>query len=440
MNEILIGPGNVFTRNPENPQIVNGGVYIKNGVIADVGRMSALEIKYPDAERVDVHGGVIMPGLTDLHHHSYLTLLRGFARPFALQDLEDVEQEFLWKFDRAMSLEDVRMGGLCSFADCVRSGVTTVFDHHASYGAVTGSLFALSEAAEQIGLRTCLFFEVSDRGKKEKMQEAVRENALYMDEVKDSAMRRGMMGLHASSTLSEETLMYAAAFTPEQSGFHIHLSKTMADVFAGLDRYGKRPTERLYDLNILGRQTLCADAVHITPGEMDILSGTDAPVIYNPQSAMADAVGCAPLIHMLERGVKAGIGTDGAGDLLEAFRTGLLLQKHHLCDLRAGEAELPYMMFCANPEIAGRFFPDVLGKLCPGAAGDVIALDYFPATPMDPANLDAHILAGMQGGRVTTTVCNGRVLMREGVLQTVDEEEIRVKTRERVKALWERLG
>ena len=152
---VIIGGGAVLTRDPERPFIAGGGVAAgDDGLILALGPVSRLKREYPGASFVDAGGGIIMPGLVDLHHHAYTIYSRGLTprgnRPLRYMD---ILEGGLWRLDRAMNLEDVYHSASAAFLDCVRRGVTTVFDQHSSYGAVTGSLPELDRAASRLGLR-----------------------------------------------------------------------------------------------------------------------------------------------------------------------------------------------------------------------------------------------------------------------------------------------
>jgi cytosine/adenosine deaminase-related metal-dependent hydrolase len=140
---------------------------------------------------------------------------------------------------------------------------------------------------------------------------------------------------------------------------------------------------------------------------------------------MGNAVGCPPTMELMRRGVLTGLGTDGyTSDMLESYKVANILHKHHLCDPGVAWAEAPKMLFENNAEIAGRYFDLKPGALCPGAAADVIVLDYDPLTPMRADNLNGHILFGMNGRSVTATVINGEVKMKNRELLCADEAEI----------------
>lgn len=423
---ILVGNGRLVTRDEAQPFFERGAVLLDGEAVVETGGFADLRARHPDAPFIDAGGGVIMPGLINTHHHIYSAFARGLSiRGHNPKNFMDILRGLWWKLDDTLNLEDVKYSALATLTDCVKNGVTTVFDHHASYGAVEDSLFVIAEAAGQLGLRVNLCYEVSDRNGEEAARLAVRENAAWMRRAlsDESGMTAGMMGLHASFTLSDATLALCRENTPDGCGVHIHVAEGLDDVYDALRRHGKRVVERLFDLDLLGEQALAVHCVHINPREMELLKETGAMVAHNPESNMGNAVGCPPTMEMARRGLLVGLGTDGyTSDMLESYKVANILHKHNTCDPNAAWGEIPRMLFSNNAEMAGRFFKKrPLGVLRPGAAADVIITDYDPLTPMDASNVNGHTVFGMSGRSVVTTICNGKVLMRDRELKVVDE-------------------
>lgn len=441
---LLVGNGKVVTRGENHRIIENGCVAIDGGLIAAVGATSDLKGKYPDAEWIDVKGGLVMPGLINAHNHIYSAMSRGIAiKGYDPHGFLEILDGMWWTIDRNLLLEDTRYSALATYVDCIKNGVTTVFDHHASYGEIPGSLFAIADAAEQLGVRTCLCYEVSDRDGQEKMKQAVRENADFIQACQkdDSDMKKAMMGMHASFTLSDETLALCRENTPAGVGFHIHVAEGMDDVYDSLKKYHKRLINRLFDNDILGEKTICGHCIHVNGLEMDILKQTDTMVVHNPESNMGNAVGCPPTMEMVHRGIVTGLGTDGyTNDMYESMKVANVLHKHNLCDPNAAWGEVPQMLFYGNPAIGARYFQHKLGVLEEGAAADVIVSDYDPLTPLTADNINGHTLFGLTGRSIVTTIINGKVRMKDRELVGIDEHEIMAKSREHAQAMWKRIN
>ncbi len=441
---LLVGNGRLITRGTPNRLIENGCVAIEGNLIREVGETAPLRARYPKAQWIDAQGGMILPGLINAHNHIYSAFSRGIAiRGYQPKGFLDILEGMWWTIDRHLLLEDTRYSALCTYIDCIKNGVTTVFDHHASYGEIPGSLFAIADAAKECGVRTCLCYEVSDRDGEAQMRRAVEENAAFIRfcQGDTSGMVRGMMGLHASFTLSDATLDLCREQTPPEVGFHIHVAEGMADVYDSLKKYGKRLVNRLFDHGILGERSIAGHCIHISGLEMDILRETGTMVVHNPESNMGNAVGCPPTLEMIHRGLTVGLGTDGyTNDMYESMKAANCLHKHHLCDPTAAWAEVPYMLFQGNPAIGARYFPHRLGVLEPGAAADVIVTDYDPLTPLTADNIDGHTLFGMTGRQTVTTIIDGKVRMQDRQLVDIDEKAVLAQARAHAQAVWDRIN
>lgn len=437
---LVIGNGKLFTRNDEMSFVENGAVAIEGTKIAAVGKTEAIKKQYGDAEFIDAKGGVIMPAFINTHEHIYSAMARGLSiKGYNPKGFLDILDGQWWTIDRHLTLEQTKYSAVETLISCIRNGVTTVFDHHASFGQIGGSLFTIADVAKELGVRACLCYEISDRDGMDKARESVMENAEFIRYAlkDDTDMIAGMMGMHAQFTISDATMELAAANKPDEVGYHIHVAEGIEDLHDCLKKYGKRIVDRLMDFNILGEKTLLGHCIYINPHEMDLIKDTNTMVVHNPESNMGNACGCPPTMELVHRGILTGLGTDGyTHDMIESYKVANVLHKHHLCDANAAWGEVPKMLFENNAAIANRYFKTPLGVLKEGAAGDVIVVDYNPPTQLDASNINGHILFGMTGRDVVTTVANGRVLMKDREIKVIDVEEAMAKCREESAKLW----
>ncbi len=441
---LLIGNGRLITRGEKHRLIENGCVAVEGRFIKEVSETGPLREKYAGARFIDAGGGVIMPGFINAHNHIYSAFSRGLSIDgYSPKNFLDILDGMWWTIDRNLTAEDSYWSAMATFLDCIKNGCTTVLDHHAGYGGIRGSLFALERAAKELGVRAGLCYEVSDRDGEAKMREAVTENAEYIAHAaaESSGMTAAMMGLHASFTLSDSTLALCREHTPDGTGFHIHVAEGMADVHDSLRKYGKRVINRLFDHGILGPHTVTGHCIHVSGGEMDIIRETDTMVVHNPESNMGNAVGIPPCMEMMRRGILLGLGTDGyTNDMLESKKVANVIHKHVLCDPTAAWGEVPQMLYANNAVIAERCFKTKVGALEPGYAADIIVSDYDPLTPMRADNCDGHILFGMSGRSVVTTVIDGVVRMKDRELAGIDEARIMARCREHAGAMEKRIN
>jgi len=441
---LLFGNGRMITRDVANLFLEDGCVAMDGNRIIEIGGTAALTTRYPQAEFVDARGGVIMPGLINAHEHIYSAFARGMAiRGYHPRGFLDILDGLWWTLDRHLLLRDTRASADATMIDCIENGVTTLFDHHASYGEIAGSLFAIADSAKQYGVRANLCYEVSDRDGVEKMRLGVKENVDFIHYARkdDSGLLAGLFGMHAQFTLSDATLAYCREQSPEGTGYHIHVAEGIEDVYACLKEHGKRPVNRLLDFGILGEKTLCGHCTHVSDAEIDILKETNSNVAHNPESNMGNAIGCPPTLHMLHKGVCVGLGTDGyTNDMFESLKVAKLLHQHNLHDATVAWGEAPQMLFDNNAKLATKYFGRELGVLKAGAAADVIALDYVPLTPMDADNIGGHVLFGMSGRSVIHTVIDGKIKMKDRELVGVDKQAVLAHCRETANNLWSRIN
>lgn len=438
---MIIGNGKVITNDSFENYIENGAILVVGNVIEDVGNCDNIRNKYPLEEFVDVKGRVIMPGMICAHSHIYSAYARGMYVSRPTTDFFTVLENLWWSLDRKLTLEDVKLNALTTYIESIQNGVTTLIDHHSGPNSAEGSLFTIADAARQLGMRTSLCYEVSDRDGKETALKEIKENVDFINAcLKDDNddMVKALFGLHASFTLSNET-MYKVKEAMEgiYDGYHIHVAEDIEDQYDSLKKYGRRVVERLHDFEILGERTIAVHGVHTNQREIEILKETNTNVVHNPESNMNNAVGCPPVVSMLSQGLRVGLGTDAyTNDMFESMKVANILQSHHLCDPTVGFAETKKMQFENNPAILGKYFRRELGKLSIGAYADIITIDYDPLTPMNEKNWFGHVLFGMTGRMVNDTVINGRFVMKDRVIQTADTKEILAKSREHVKKIW----
>ena len=430
----LIGNGRLFTRDEKNSYFENGAVVWEGNTIVEVGEFEALKQKYADAEFIDAKGGMIHPAFINTHEHIYSALARGLSiKGYAPNGFLEILDGLWWTIDRNLDNDLTKLSAEATYLECIKNGVTTIFDHHASFGEISGSLFAIEEAAREFGVRSALCYEISDRDGKEKAHAAIKENvdfAKHALSLKDDFIK-GMMGMHASFTISDETMELCRKEKPKEIGYHIHVAEDILDLHRCLKEHGKRIVDRLYDWDVLGEKTLLAHCIYVNPHEMDLIRDTNTMVVHNPESNMGNACGCPPTMEIVHKGILTGLGTDGyTHDMIESWKVANILHKHHLVDPGAAWAEVPEMLFQGNARIANRYFEKKLGVLEKGAAADIIIADYIPPTPMNAGNLNGHMLFGMNGRFVVTTVGNGKVLMKNRELQGIDEERCLAKIRE----------
>jgi putative selenium metabolism protein SsnA len=440
---LIVGNGTLITLGPNCRVIKEGGVLIDGDIIAMVGATKDLQMAAPEAQLIDCRGKLIVPGFTCAHTHTY----SAFARGMALKDeppanFTQVLQRLWWRLDQALTLEDVYYSALVTFAGCIKSGTTTLLDHHAGPNAIAGSLEQIAAAAAKAGLRANLCYEVSDRDGEAKMQDGLEENAAFISKCarEQSPLLSATFGMHASFTIGAETMEKCARVAHDMNtGVHIHVAESRRDANHCRAKFGMNIVERLAAHDLLGPKTMAVHCVHISEQEIRLLADTETNVAHNPQSNMNNAVGCAAVKKMLDAGVVVGMGTDGMSyGMIEGMKTAHIMHKFCQGDTRVGWDEVPQMQFANNTRIMANYFAPPLGQLKPGAAADLVVIDYDPPTPLTAENYYGHMVFGMTESAVETTIVAGKILMHDRKLLNLDEEEVNAKARELAVKLWER--
>jgi len=443
---MLITHGQVITWGEPCRILEDHALLVDGGRIAEIGPTAELVGRHPRVGILDAGGQLVMPGNICGHTHFYGAFARGMAIPGrAPADFPDILQRLWWPLDRSLTPEDVRYSTWVCLADAIRHGTTTLIDHHASPNAIEGILDAIAEAVDQAGLRAVLCYEVTDRDGPEKANLGIAENVRFLERCRREAPAGGRLaasfGLHASLTLSDETLDRCREARPDGAGFHLHAAEGQADQIDSLAKSGLRVVERLERHGILGERTILAHAVHVDEREVELLAASRTWVTHQPRSNMNNAVGVADVEGMLRAGVRVGMGNDGFSNAMwEEWKAAYLVHKLWQADpRRMSGSTVVEMAVHNNAALAMQFFPGApLGVIAVAAQADLIFVDYHPTTPLTADNLPWHILFGFEPSMVTATIVAGRVLMQDRRLLTLDEEQITRRSRELASAAWRR--
>src|SRR6266498_611444 len=432
--------GIVVTLGPNNRVIWNGSVVTEDENIVAVGDAAELKARFPDAEAVDCAGKIILPGFICAHHHFYSTMARGMAIPGEpAANFVEILERLWWKVDRALCEEDITLSAQIPLIECIRNGTTTIIDHHASPGFRDGSLDLIESAVRQAGLRASLCYEVSDRNV---IGGGVEENERFIKKIgKGDGQIAAMMGLHASFTLSDETLEKCVGIAKDTGvGCHVHVAEDLADREDTLQKYGMPTVHRLDKMGASGAKSLFIHCVHIDESEMDLIAATNTSVVHNPESNMNNAVGVTPLFKLLKRNILVGLGSDGmSSDMLSQMRCAYLLHRLANHDPRVAFMEAPKLLLENNADIVERQFGIRVGELAEGRPADLAIMDYQPPTVLSEANFLGHLIFGLVDATVDTTVCRGHILMQNKKILAMDEERIAARSRELASQMWQRL-
>jgi len=376
----------------------------------------------PNKPTLDCAGRLVTRSFACGHHHIYSALARGMPpAPKSPANFVEILENIWWRLDKCLDRDMVEASALAAAMACAKAGVTFVIDHHASPNFVEGSLKTIAAAFERVGIGHLLCYEMSCRD-----GEAVKEAGLAETNAYLSAGRKGHVGLHASFTVDDDLLARAVELARKHgAGIHIHVAEDAADQRHCLETYGKRVAERLRDAGALDLpRSILAHCVHLDEAERELVRDSQAWVVQNTESNQNNAVG---LTGYAGFGMRVMLGTDGMhSDVLRSARAAYL----------AGQA-----LEGISPLQAYRRFRAVhaliAGTGAPGDTGNnLVVLDYDSPTDVTQANFPGHFVYGLDARHVKTVIAQGKVIVEEGRLVSVDEAEILAQAREQARRLW----
>lgn len=442
---MIISNANIITWTKQNQILNNYAIYINDGKIVDIGPDKEIKRQYQDTECINAHEQYVMPGNICAHTHFYGAFSTGLAIPGAQpKDFPEILSKLWWTLDKSLKLEDIRYSALICLIDAIKHGTTTLFDHHASPNAISGSLDEIAQTIEKSGVRASLCYEVTDRDGNEKAQKGIEENKRFIEYVSREKPAGGRIaacfGLHSSLTLSDETLEISRNSVSDDTAFHIHGGEHPGDEFDSIAKSGLRVVDRLQKHGILNPKTILAHGVHLDACEIAILAETGTWLSHQPRSNMNNSVGVPPVESMLRMGVKVCIGNDGfSHNMWEEWKSAYLIHKILNHDpRRVGGYDVIEMAIYNNSDLAKAHFEKNIGVISKGAEADLIFVDYHPYTPMTVENLPWHILFGFRDSMITSTMVAGKMLMKDREFITLDTEKIYDEALRIAPKVWER--
>jgi 5-methylthioadenosine/S-adenosylhomocysteine deaminase len=419
---LLITGGIVVTMDEAGTVISNGAVAIDGASIVAVGTAGDLDARYTARDHIDARGQIVMPGLINTHTHAPMVLFRGLADDLALMDWLT---QYIFPAEKAtVSPEFVRVGTRLAALEMIESGTTTYADMYYFEEVI-------AEATKSAGLRavlgqTIIRFPVADAATPE---EGLQRAGVFLKEWANDELIVPAVAPHAPYTLTPESLKAARALANTYGApLLIHLAETKDEVATIAKDHQASPAMFLDSLGLWMGRSLAAHAVWVDETDMAMLAARGVGLSHNPESNMKLASGTAPVPAWLNHGIRSGLGTDGAAsnndrDMFEAVRTAALLHKHASNDPRVLPArqalELATSRGAAELRLQGKIGTRKAGKLA-----DVIAITTSSARQTQKFDPLSHLVYVTRGTDVRTTVVNGRVLMREGRVLTLDRATV----------------
>ncbi|XMB72126.1 amidohydrolase family protein [Mycoplasmatota bacterium WC30] len=358
--------------------------------IREIGKMSKFKAEKCD-EIIDLKNNMVLPGFVCSHTHLYSAFARGMSVPFNPKSFRDVLEQLWWKLDHFL---DERMTYLSAFSfglEQLKKGSTTLIDHHAS-GHILGSLNQIKKALiNDLGMRAILAFETSDRFN---IEEALKENVNFIENNK-SEVCSGLFGLHASFTLSDDTLKKVSERL-NNAGIHIHVAESIKDEEDSMKKYNKTVVERLNDFGLINKNSILVHCANVSEKELDIIKAKEATIAINVTSNMNNAVGLPNIRLMEDKGIKLMIGNDGLIqsmplEYLNAYYTAHLQTKNPVGFSIDGIKKAIINSYdYVNSQLKTK-----IGKIEEGYDADLISVSYQEFTPLNKDNIFGHLFFGM---------------------------------------------
>jgi 5-methylthioadenosine/S-adenosylhomocysteine deaminase len=418
--DLLVTDGVVLTMDTQGTRIEGGGVAVVNSRIAAVATAAAMK-NWTAPRIIDARGGIIMPGLVNTHTHAAMTCFRGLADDLPLMDWL---QKHIFPAEAKLDENKVYHAALLACAEMIRSGTTTFCDMYLFEDAV-------ARAASTAGIRAVVGEVLYDFPSPNygDLENGFAYTEKMIDTWRDDPLITVAVEPHSPYLCAPDLLKRAAGIARHYSiPLVIHVAETHSEVAQMQQRYGRTPVGFLAEHGILSANLLACHCVVLSEEDLDLLEDYDVKVAHNPESNMKLASGIAPVPEMLQRGICVSLGTDGCAsnnnlDLFLEMNTAAKLHKVNKLDPTVMDAETVLRM--ATIEGAKALgIGSTTGSLEPGKAADMIVIDTRQPhlTPM--YNPISHLVYAAGGNDVSWTIVNGRVVMEDRRLCSLDVEKV----------------
>ncbi len=425
--DLIVSGGTVVTMDGTRRVIENGGVAIKNGRIVAVDNATAIDRTYAARETINAAGKVVIPGLINGHTHVPMTLFRGLADDL---DLQEWLTKYIFPAEaKNVNEEFVRVGTRLGLAEMIRGGTTTYCDMYYFEDAIADETFKAGMRAV-LG-ETVIDFPVADNKTNEQAMAYVEK---FVTQWKGNALIIPAIAPHAPYTVSEDHLKAIRAFS-DRTGAPIvtHISETKREVDDSIKAKGASPIDYLNRIGFLNNRVIAAHVVWPSEEELGLLKKLGVGIVHNPQSNMKLASGVAPVPEMLKEDLPVGLGTDGAAsnndlNLWEEMDTAAKLHKVISKDPKVVTAQEAFEMATLRGARALHLEKEV-GSLEKGKRADLVIVDLDDLNQTPFYNIYSDLVYATKAADVRTVIVEGRVIMRDHKLLTLNEETIKADAR-----------
>ena len=378
----------------------------------------------PGQKAADCSGLLVTKSFAIGHHHIYSALARGMGAPKQTpKNFIEILKYVWWNLDKKLDRDMIGASALAAAVEAAKCGATFIIDHHASPSAISGSLHIIAQAFESVGLSHLLCYELTDRDGAKRAQQGLDETEAYLQK------RPGLVGLHASFTVGDELLKRSVALAERhKTGLHVHAAEDKADQAYSLRTHKKRVLERFLRAGVLDSpKTILAHGLHLSAGERAIFKKSRAWLVQNPESNQNNNVG---LFDPKGLGDRIFLGTDGMhSDMIQSAKAAYLGAQTAggISPLGAYRRLRRVHEYLAENEFPG------------DGENNLVLLEYPAPTPIRPDNWPGHFMYALSRAHVRSTISNGRFIVRDGKVLTVNENNVLEYARKQAVRLWRKL-
>ena len=399
-------------------------IKIYNGTDGKIELYPPKSIPSEKDEIVNCSGMYVTKSFACGHHHVYSALARGMpAPPKTPQNFYEILKYIWWTLDKNLDKEMIELSAMVTAIDCAKNGVTFVIDHHSSPFAIEGSLETIAGAFDKVGISHLLCYEISDRDGKEITNKAIAETENYLNN------HQGLVGLHASFTVGDETLNKATDIANKyNTGIHIHVAEDKYDQGYCQSHFNKRVVERMNDFGVLNSsKTILGHCIHVNDSEREILSKSNAWIVQNTESNLNNNVG---YFNSEGMGGRIMLGTDGMhSDMLRSAKASFFVgQNFDNIDFNEAYRRLRNV----NNYINGNGFTG-------DGENNLVIIDYPSPTDFNKDNFPGHFIFGLESKHIRHVISNGKLIVRDKKITGQDEDYILKESRRASKILWKKM-
>lgn len=434
MADYIFENGLVVTMDKEGRIIEDGAVVVEGNKILALGKTSEVKKKYGAEERINAKGKIIMPGFVTPHNHMYNSLTRYMEIPCPQKiraDFGNLLTRWWWpKIEDTCTKDDVYAGVLLAAVEMLKNGVTCTADLQEGQNIIPGALDYAAKAVDEADIRACLSFEATDRASRKKGQLGLEENENFIKRwnYKKDTRIRGMMGVHTAFSCAPETLEKAREIANKHKcGIQIHIAQSTYEVKMIREKYEVGGSvEFLDNIGFLGPDIDAAHGIYVSKKELGIWQKNNMGLSFNIKSNAFYSNGLAPVAELLRRKCKVGLGIDGVNifDMFELMTISMaILRIFHLDSSLLLPSQVLEMATMGGARVLG--LDKEIGSLKEGKKADVIMIDFSGKPKFTPIFNKLEVLAfGCRGSDVDTVMVDGKIVVKEKRILTVDEEKV----------------